>query len=109
MKTLTMILCGLLVGCANTPPQSPGQQADDAACTAQANATYNANTEDEQARTLQNGLYFAPMPNRVFQGQQMGAEHAYDSQLSSCEQNGNPNTPAVTTAPLVAPQIIGPP
>ena len=104
------MLCGLLAGCAHVPPPGSGQQADDAACTAQANATYSANTEDEQARTLQNGLYFAPMPNRVFQGQQMGAEHAYDSQLQNCEQNGNPNTPTpFNTAPLVAPQIIGQP
>ena len=110
-KALAGIMaCGGLVGCAPMAPPSPSQQADDAACTAQADATYRANTQDQQARTLQNGLYFAPMPNRVFQSQQMGAEHVYDSQLQNCEQNGNPDTaPSINTAPLVPPQIIGTP
>ena len=107
---IAVMVCGGLAGCAQIAPGSAGRQAEDSACTAQANAIYNANTEDEQARTLQNGLLFAPMPTRVFQSQQMGAEHVYDSQVQQCEQNGNPDTgDSINTAPLVPPQIIGPP
>ncbi len=72
---MAMVACVALAGCAANAPESNAQQADDAACTAQADALYNSETVDEQARTSQNGLLYAPMPTHVFDAEQLGAEH----------------------------------
>jgi hypothetical protein len=104
---LLALVCGTLAGCAGSQPESTAQQADDATCTAQADAAYEAQNANLLARTSENGLYFAPMPNRVFDGQRMGALSARDNQIQSCEQNGNTG-PNVNGVPVVAPHIVQP-
>ena len=105
---MTMAACVALAGCAASPPESSAQQADDAACTTQADAVYNNETVDEQARTAQTGLRYAPMPNHVFDAEQLGAEHARESTITNCEQNGTgASGPEVNGTPVVTPHIIG--
>ena len=104
---LAALVCGTLAGCAGSPPESAAQQADDATCTAQADAAYEAQNANLLARTSQNGLYFAPMPNHVFDGQRLGSMSARDNQIQACEQNGN--TPSVNGVPVVAPHIVASP
>jgi hypothetical protein len=102
---LAALVCGTLAGCAASPPESTAQQADDATCTAQADATYDAQNANLLARTSQNGLYLAPTPNHVFDGQRMGAMSARDNQIQACEQNGNAG-PSVNDVPVVTPHIV---
>jgi uncharacterized lipoprotein len=102
---LAALVCGTLAGCAGSAPESNAQQADDATCTAQADATYNAQNPNLLARTSQNGLYFAPTPNHVFDSQRMGAMNARANQIQQCEQNGNAG-PSVNGVPVVAPHIV---
>jgi hypothetical protein len=108
------VLASLVVlgGCARNTPQTAAGAAADVTCTAQGDATYHALNEDQLARTSQNGLYFAPMPNHVFDAEQMGAMHVRDSEISNCERNG---TAAASTTPdaggplggnIVTPHII---
>jgi hypothetical protein len=104
---LAVVVCGTLAGCAASPPESAAQQADDAACTSQADAAYEAQNANLLARTGQNGLYYAPMPNHVFDSQRLGAESARDNQIQACEQNGNTG-PSVNGVPVVAPHIVQP-
>jgi hypothetical protein len=106
---VTALACAWLAGCAVGQPESQAQQAETAACTAQGDATYNADTIDEQARTSQNGLLFAPMPNHAFDAEHLGAEHVRDSQITACEQNGNTGGPMVNGTQVVTPHIIGTP
>jgi hypothetical protein len=101
---LAALVCGTLAGCAGSQPESTAQQADDATCTAQADAAYEAQNANLLARTSENGLYFAPMPNQVFDGQRMGSMSARDNQIETCEQNGN--TPNVNGVPVVTPHIV---
>jgi hypothetical protein len=102
---LAALICGTLAGCAASPPESAAQQADDAACTAQADATYNAQNANLLARPSQNGLLYAPSPNHVFDAQKMGAMSARDNQIQQCEQNGNAG-PSVNGVPVVTPHIV---
>jgi uncharacterized lipoprotein len=104
---LAAVVCTTLAGCAASPPESSAQQADDASCTAQADAAYEAQNPNLLARTSQNGLYLAPMPNHVFDGQEMGAMSARENQIQNCEQNGSTG-PNVNGVPVVAPHIITP-
>jgi hypothetical protein len=110
MKVLMVLAaCAALAGCAGHP-ETASQQADDAACTAQADAGYNQATIDEQARTSQNGLLFAPTPNHVFDAERLGAEHTRDSEIARCEANGaGGSNPQVGGVPVVTPHIIGTP
>lgn len=96
-----------LSGCA-APQESTGQQADDAACTAQADALYTAETPDLQARTSQAGLRYGS-PTQVFGAEQLGALHDRDSALQNCESNGNNETRGVLNTPPVPPQIVNTP
>ena len=100
---------GLLAGCAESPAPSQADQANVASCTAQADAVYQQNNLNGLARTGQNGLLYAPMPNQVFDSQRMGSLNARDNQISNCVANGNPNNRPLAAAPLPAPQIIGNP
>jgi hypothetical protein len=99
-----------LAGCAAGPPPSRAAEADAAACTAQADATYNAQNYDQLSRTSQNGLYFSPTPNHVFDAQQQGALHVRDSQITACEAHGGAGGSGSATAsyaaPLVTPHIV---
>ncbi len=110
MKFLMAVLaCGTLAACAPVQPESQAQQADDAACTAQANAAYNASTLDQQARPSQNGLMYGAMPTHAFDGEKLGAEHQRESQISDCEQNGSASGPDdLNGAPVVIPHIVNP-
>ena len=101
---LAALVCGTLAGCAASPPESAAQQADDATCTAQADATYEAQNSNLLARTGQNGLYFPATPDKVFDSQRLGALSARANQIQACEQNGN--TPNVNGVPVVAPHIV---
>ena len=101
----------LLAGCAASGP-SDADQANLAACTQNADAVYQADNENGLARTGQNGLYFAPTPDHVFDSQRMGTMSARDTQIQDCVDNGNPDAPAAggptaAGAKLPAPQIIG--
>ncbi len=103
---LAAAACLGLAACA-AAPESPAQQAENAACTAQANAQFNQATLDESARTSQNGLMFGATPNHVFDAEHMGALSARDSQIQDCEKTGNNNgQPVVNGVPVVAPHII---
>jgi hypothetical protein len=104
---LVALVCGTLAGCAASQPESAAQQADNAACTAQADAAYEAQNANLLARTSQNGLYFAAMPNRVFDSQRLGALSVRDNQIQECEQNGSTG-PNVNGVPVVAPHIVQP-
>ncbi len=109
IRLLVAILAfGAVAGCSYGPPPSPADEADAAACTSAADATYKAQNYEVLSRTGQNGLYFAPTPNHVFDTQQLGAMHVRDSQITSCEQHGSGAAGAVPSAPLVTPHIIGP-
>ncbi len=109
MKFLMAVLaCGALAACAPVQPESQAQQADDAACTAQADASYNASTLDLQARPSQNGLLYGAMPTHVFDGERLGAEHDRESQISHCEQTGGTGPDDLPSPPAVAPHIINP-
>jgi hypothetical protein len=98
----------VLAGCAALPAASQADDANQAACTQQADAAYRANNYDSLARTSQTGVYFSPMPNHVFDAQQMGSLSARNNQINDCVQNGNTTRPVIPGAPLPAPQIIGP-
>jgi len=99
-----------LAGCAAPAPPSTAAEADAAACTAQGNAMFNANTVDEQARTGQNGLLYGATPTHVFDAEQLGAEHLRQSGITACEQNGNTSGPDdLGGPPPVTPHIIGTP
>ncbi len=108
-RLLLPALCLMLAasGCA-APPPSQAEQADLAACTSQADAAYKAQNYESLSRTEQTGLRYAPMPNHVFDAQQLGAMHVRDDQISDCVNNGGTATPVIPGAPLVTPQIIGP-
>jgi hypothetical protein len=109
IRVLVMVLAlGAVAGCSYGPPPSPSEEADDAACTSAADATYKAQNYEALSRTDQAGLYYAPTPNHVFDAQQMGAMHVRDSQITACEQQGSEASSAVPSAPLVTPHIIGP-
>lgn len=100
------LAASLLAGCA-APPPSAADQANLAACTQQADAVYQQDNLNGLARTSQNGLYFAPMPNHVFDAQRMGTLNARDNQIRACMENGSAQAPG--GKPLPAPQIIGTP
>jgi len=97
----------LLGGCAFSPPPSPADQADLAACTSQADATYDAQNYDALSRTSQNGLRYSAMPNQVFDAQRLGSLHQRDSDITACEENGNGAGAIAPGTPIVTPQIIG--
>jgi hypothetical protein len=107
----SILAMGLLSGCAPAPAPSQADQANLAACTAQANAVYQQSNLNALGRTSQNGLLYSPTPDHVFDAQRMGTLNAYNNQVSDCVENGNPNTtpPAPAGAPLPKPQIIGTP
>ena len=112
MKKFLMAVaaCAALAGCAASPPESKAQQADDAVCTAQADAVYNQQTVDEQARTAQPGLLYGAMPTHVFDAEQLGAEHVRQSAITKCEDTGNTASgPEVNGTPVVTPHIINSP
>ena len=98
--------CLALAGCDSTPI-TPAQQAENAACAAQAGAIYQQNTVDQEARTDQTGQRYAATPNHVFDAETMGAQHDYQSQVQHCEDTGNNNgQPVVNGVPVVTPHII---
>jgi hypothetical protein len=102
---LAALGCFALAGCA--APVTPAQRAEDAACNAQASATYNQNTLDLDGRTAQVGQRYSAMPNHVFDAEQMGAQHQFDSQVQQCETMGTNNgQPVVNGYPVVTPHII---
>jgi hypothetical protein len=111
MKLMLVVgAAGWLAGCAVGPPESQAQQADDAACTAQADATYTSDSPDLLARTSQNGLIYGATPTHVFDAEQMGAQHDRDSAITKCEQTGNNSgAPTVNGVPVVPPKIVGTP
>jgi len=108
------LMCGLslapllwFAGCAQGPAPTAADQADASACTAQADAGYDANNVDALSRTSQNGLLFAPDPNRVFDSQRLGSLHARDSQITNCEADGADAGSIAPGTPIVTPHIIG--
>ena len=105
-------LAGMLatVGCSTSAPPSQADQANLATCTAQADATYNAQNYDQLSRTSQHGLRYSATPNHVFDAQQLGSLHERDDQIADCMKNGTGGTASATAglpgpAPAV-PQII---
>jgi uncharacterized lipoprotein YmbA len=103
---LAGLACLALAGCAGAP-ESQAQKAENAACTAQANAQYNANTVDLGGRTAQTGLMYSATPNHVFDAEQMGAMHQRESQISDCEKTGNNNgQPQTDSVPAIVPHIV---
>jgi hypothetical protein len=97
----------MLVGCSFSPPLSDADQANLAACTQQADATYQANNNDELARTSQNAVRYSATPNHVFDAEQMGAMNERNNQINDCVQNGNTIRPVIPGPPLVTPTVTG--
>ena len=99
---------GTLAGCA--APSAPSNAADATAkaCTAQAEAQYNASTVDLDARPTQSGLQFGATPNHVFDAEQMGAEHQRDSAITACEHSGDTGGAANGGSYAVTPHIVSP-
>jgi hypothetical protein len=105
-----ILALGMLAGCAAAPAPSQADQANLAACTADADAVYQQDNLNGLGRTSQNGLLYAPMPDQVFSGQHMGTLNARNNQVKDCVQNGNPNNhPATAAIQMPAPQIAGTP
>lgn len=96
-----------LSGCMAPPAPTAAQQADATACTAQADSTYNSENTDALSRTGQNGVFFSPDPNRVFDAQRLGSLHERDSNITSCEENGNGAGAIAPGTPIVTPRILG--
>jgi hypothetical protein len=110
MRLLVAVLAlGAVAGCSYGPPPTQAEQADAAACTSAADATYHAQNYEALSRTDQTGVRYSATPNHVFDAQQMGAMHLRDSQITSCEQQGSGTAGAVPSAPLVTPHIISSP
>lgn len=97
----------LLAGCTLSTPPSEADQANLAACTQQADATYQANNYDALARTSQNAVRYSATPNHVFDAEQMGAMNERNNQINDCVQNGNTIRPVIPGPPLVAPTVTG--
>jgi hypothetical protein len=96
-----------LAGCAASTPPSQAEAADAAACTAQADATYKAQNYAQLSRTSQNGLRYGATPTHVFDGEQLGALHQRDSQITNCEETGSGGVgPGLPGAMPVTPQIV---
>ena len=96
-----------LAACTPTPPLTPAQQAENAACEAQAKAAYNQNTLSDAGHTAQPGLMFGATPTHVFDAEHMGAQQEYNSQVQNCEATGIGNgQPAATGMTPVAPHIL---
>lgn len=103
---LAALVCLPLAGCA-AEQTSPAQQAEDSACTAQADAQYQQNTIDQQGRTAENGQRYPAMPTQVFGAETMGAMSQRDAQVQNCEETGSNNgQPEVNGVPVIAPHII---
>ena len=98
--------CLALAACA-AQPESPAQDAENSACTAQGDALYHQDTVDQEARTAQNGQRYGAMPNQVFDAERMGALSQRDAQVADCEDTGSNNgQPTVNGVPVVTPHII---
>jgi hypothetical protein len=95
-----------LASCAAPPAPSAAEQAEAATCTAQADATYNAQNYDNLSRTSNANLRYSGLPTHVFDAQNLGAIHARDSQIATCEQNGETGGPGLPGAVPVTPRII---
>jgi hypothetical protein len=105
-----ILAAGLLGGCSFSPPPSAADQADLAACTSQADASYDAQNYDALSRTSQNGLRYSATPNQVFDAQRLGSLHQRDDQIADCVNNGSGGgsaQAAIPGPPPAIPQIIG--
>lgn len=103
----SLLFTGLALAGCDATPTTPAQQAENAACTAQADAQYQQNTVDQEARTAQTGQRYSATPNHVFDAETMGAQHVYQSQIQNCEDTGSNNgQPIVTNGPVVTPHIL---
>lgn len=105
------LTCLLLAGCAGAAPVSKAQQAENAACTAQADAQYQQNTLDQAGRSAQPGLRYGATPTHVFDAETMGAQNARANQIRACEETGGNNGQPVPNnvmgnSPYVTPHII---
>ncbi len=98
-------LC-VLGACAAPSPEAANQTELDQ-CTQSADAVYDQSNLNGLARTGQNGLYFAPMPNHVFDAQRDGTLDARNNQIKDCMENGNADAPLAGGADLPRPQIVG--
>jgi hypothetical protein len=114
LSLLHAVLAAALLGgagCAIAPPASEADTAELATCTAQADATYDAQNYDQLSRTGQNGLLFSATPDHVFDAQRLGSLHERDDQLADCLRSGTGGTASADAAipgpAPVAPQIIG--
>jgi hypothetical protein len=94
-----------LAGCAATPV-TPAQQAENAACTAQADAAYQQDTVDQDARTDQTGQRYPAMPAQVFSAETMGAQSQRGHDIQQCEDTGSSNGQPAITGPAITPHFI---
>jgi hypothetical protein len=100
-----------LAACTQPPPESAASAAADQTCTAQGDATYHSLSEDQLARTSQNGLLYSPTTH-VFDAERLGALHERDSEIANCERNGTgasstlPAGGGVLSGNIVTPHIV---
>jgi hypothetical protein len=99
-----------LAGCALPSPPSAADDAEQSACAAQADATYQTENPDIGSRTAQNGLLYPATPNQVFDAQRLGSLHQRDSAIADCLRDGTAGNGSANAAipgpPPAAPQII---
>ena len=101
------LCCLALAACTPAPPLTPAQQAEHAACAAQAKAAYDQNTLSDAGHVPQPGQMFGATPTHVFDAEHMGAQHAYESQVQNCEATGiNNGQPVPSDVSTVTPHII---
>ena len=108
-RVACVVLPACLLGACAAPPPQTAADAELAACTQQADSVYQQSNLNGLARARQNGLYFAPDPNHVFDAQRDGTLDARNNQIQDCVDNGNPDAQIPGEKPLPAPQIIAQP
>jgi hypothetical protein len=106
-RAACIVFPACVLGACAAPPPEAADQAELDQCTQSADALYQQSNLNGLARTGQNGLYFAPMPNHVFDAQRDGTLDARNNQVKDCMENGNPDAPGPGGGNMPTPHIIG--
>lgn len=111
MPRFTLLLLASIIpltACSfNAPPPSASQQADQAACTKQADHIYAARHFAALSRPAQFATPLSGMPDPNYIDNHLAALHARDDRINRCVQLANPAFVG-SGAQLPTPRIIGP-